>query len=360
MIERLSITNLKCFRSVSLELRPLTILTGLNSVGKSTVLQALLLVEMARRGMSAVPLTGEFGLAMGDAQDVLNRDAETRHIDVATAGTGGSRAVYFDVPENDGALTLNVLPDSDVPTAGDRIGAYLSAERLGPRDALEISARTHEEIGVGHQGQYTAQVLVELDRHLVDDMRRVPSETPLPATLASQSEAWLARIVKPMQVAAGRVPGTGLATLRFREPTLGAEWVRPANVGFGLSYALPIIVAGLSVARSSLFVVENPEAHLHPAGQSLMGEFLARVAASGVQVLVETHSDHVINGVRRAASGGERVIGAEDVTIHFFGAQSRIVQINVTQSGGLTEWPQDFFDQIERDLTTISRSAART
>lgn len=360
-MDHIEIRNLKCFRAVRLEMRKLTLLTGLNSSGKSTTLQAILLADIAARGFSDVPLIGDSGLSMGEAQDVLNREAANRIIEVTLVDGEQEATTRFDVPDEQGAVTLRVSSRPDVPPSSDRVGAYLSAERLGPRDALEISARPREELSVGHQGQYTAQVLVEHDREVVQETRRVPTTdgTALPATLGTQTEAWLSRIVRPIQVEASRVLGTSLATLRFREPTIAAEWVRPSNVGFGLSYALPIIVAGLTIPEDSLFVVENPEAHLHPSGQSLMGEFLARVAASGVQVVVETHSDHVLNGVRRCAVDDDTTLGPASIAVHFYGENGSTTQIDVTSSGGLSIWPVDFFDQIERDLTTISRQGPR-
>ena len=91
-------------------------------------------------------------------------------------------------------------------------------------------------------------------------------------------------------------------------------------MGFGLSYSLPVVVAGLvAPQRDALLIVENPEAHLHPAGQSRMGTFLATVAATGVQVL-ETHSDHVLNGIRRAI-GEHGVLQPADALVHFFDAK---------------------------------------
>ncbi|MGH3693299.1 MAG: AAA family ATPase [Pseudonocardiaceae bacterium] len=90
------------------------------------------------------------------------------------------------------------------------------------------------------------------------------------------------------------------------------------NIGFGFSYALPVIIAGLLAPGGGLLLVENPEAHLHPAGQSRLGRFLARIAGSGVQVVLETHSDHILNGVRLAVAD-ERTINAHDVIVHFFG-----------------------------------------
>lgn len=101
-------------------------------------------------------------------------------------------------------------------------------------------------------------------------------------------------------------------------------------------------------------MVENPEAHLHPAGQSRLGGFLARVAGSGVQVLIETHSDHVVNGVRLAVAA-ERTIAADDTIVHFFGeGEPAVIELN--EHGRLTEWPDGFFDQIENDLGRLARA----
>ncbi len=93
--------------------------------------------------------------------------------------------------------------------------------------------------------------------------------------------------------------------------------MRAPNMGFGVSYSLPIVLAGLFAPVGGLLIIENPEAHLHPAGQSRMGTFLATLAGDGVQVLVETHSDHVLNGIRRAI-GEHLVLGAEHALVHFF------------------------------------------
>lgn len=131
----------------------------------------------------------------------------------------------------------------------------------------------------------------------------------------------------------------------------------PAHSGFGLTYSLPILVAGLLVKPGSILIVENPEAHLHPQGQSQIAQFLARVAASGVYVVVETHSDHIINGTRLSCADREHPLQSDDVIIHYFdrdneGAPS-VEAIRVNSRGNLSKWPVGFFDQFERDLAEI-------
>jgi predicted ATPase len=129
-------------------------------------------------------------------------------------------------------------------------------------------------------------------------------------------------------------------------------------MGFGVSYSLPIVLAGLVASEDGLLLVENPEAHLHPAGQSRMGTFLATLAAAGVQVLIETHSDHVLNGVRRAI-GEHRVLGADRALVHFFDAkghgQPDVSTMRFTPTGGLSDWPERFFDQFQIDVAALAR-----
>ena len=67
-----------------------------------------------------------------------------------------------------------------------------------------------------------------------------------------------------------------------------------------------------------MLIVENPEAHLHAKAQSNMGYFLARMAAAGVRVIIETHSEHIVNGIRRMIVEGRTGMSADDRSIYFF------------------------------------------
>ena len=364
MIEAMRLENFKAFRSAEFDFRQLTVLTGLNSTGKSTVIQALLLAQVAvELGGQLVPLNGPYGLALGEALDVLNSSAELQNITFELKGPRGQETAILGVP-NDRAVALHVVqidqPAGLMPPRDGHVDTYLSAERLGPRDLLEIGPGSDSRIVVGHQGQFTAHALAQSERTIIRESLLHPStaEAALAVTLEAQAQGWLSTIVRPVLVEARWLAGANAATLRFRDPELLAEWSRPANVGFGLSYALPVIVAALTAPPGAMFLVENPEAHLHPAGQSLMGQFLTRVAAAGVQVVVETHSDHVINGVRLAAAR-DGLLPPADVLIHFLGNSGTRHNIEIQGSGALTEWPPGFFDQSELDLGQLSRLRRR-
>lgn len=315
MIKELEIVGFKRFANVEIELAPLTVLSGMNGAGKTTVIQAFLLAHEAASGVPSVPLNGPFGLDLGSAQDVLNLDAATDTAEIAlTMRLEDRTSACFRLDARDQTLLhlpVKGRPDSAQTVFGksERAFTYLCAERLGPRNVLGASARPSDDLGVGVRGEYCAQVMeVHGLKEKVEESRRHPDRRgEVDSFLKYQVEAWLSDIVRAIEIDTIWYPGTAVTALRFRSP--GGEWVRAPNMGFGVSYSLPIVLAGLFAPAGSLLLVENPEAHLHPAGQSQMGTFLAVIAGAGVQVIVETHSDHVLNGVRRAI-GEKKVLGA--------------------------------------------------
>ncbi|MBK9636389.1 MAG: AAA family ATPase [Bacteroidetes bacterium] len=116
--------------------------------------------------------------------------------------------------------------------------------------------------------------------------------------MLSQTSAWEREVSPGVNVVP--TPSGKAFTLKYtfnkKNDFTPTEPFSAENVGFGLSYALPIIVAALSSSENSLILVENPEAHLHPRGQSQLAKLLALAAQSGVQIIIETHSEHIING----------------------------------------------------------------
>ena len=174
----------------------------------------------------------------------------------------------------------------------------------------------------------------------------------VPATRLRQVEARMQSFFPGCGLVVEKVPHMNAVTLGIRTSE-DTDFHRPINVGFGLTQVLPIIVAALSANKHDLLLIENPEVHLHPAGQALMGQFLATVAHAGVQVIIETHSDHVLNGIRRAVKSS--IVSPEQVVLHFFRPRSsddksQVVTPQLDKTGNIDVWPEGFFDQFDKDM----------
>ena len=374
MIAKIRLENFKRFRDLSLRAADLTVLTGTNGAGKTSVLHSLLLArQMTRQPQQKyVELNGVDSLELGGAEDVIHREASEELAVIEVFDTEGECWRWSFCAPKGKQKTLNAAV---VDRPADYRGAisesapsftYLCAERLGPRDVLSASAADASELGVGARGEFVAQVLASSERMRVrvrDGRLAVGATGTKLSGLLHQTESWMGRIVRPTQIDVEWFPNTSVTRLRFKTPGLRTEWTRAPNAGFGISYALPLIVAALRAEVGGLLLVENPEAHLHPAGQSAIGGFLAQVAADGVQVFLETHSDHVVNGIRVSIAEGKAALLEEQAVIHFFRGEDEeglsVESMEVRQTGQLTNWPAGFFDQAQVDLATLASSRRR-
>ena len=231
---------------------------------------------------------------------------------------------------------------------------YLNAERIGPR--IRQMIKFYDYPNVGWQGEFVAQILGDTNftqKFVVDETRRA-AETESPR-IEQQTKAWMNFVL----------PGFDIDYPPYSKDLLSAQIkvgnsytqgnpILATNVGFGISYVLPIIVTGLLAPKGCFMVVENPEAHLHPSAQSKIGRYLAAIANAGVNVIVETHSDHVINGIQIATVKNE--IASSLVTINYFSPkeqQPECVSISLNEKGELSKWPDGFFDQTQKDFAQL-------
>lgn len=368
MIRKIQLADFKCFTNMMFSTAPLTLLTGTNSVGKSSVLQSLLLFRLATLSASAgeeiISLNGPYGLNLGAFDDILRHDVSTADIPTIgmsiteehseyritlTGGEVGARyaRVQFSGDDLPGSLSVEGLGEF----------VYLSSDRFGPRLTSEVQSVPKESLELDYRGEHTADLLSRCERdEVVPELEhpKAPGQR-----LLKQTEAWLSSFVPGVEIRVEPAPDLDLATIRFKRGGVSSEWERPANTGYGVSYCLPIVVAGLTAQKGSILIVESPEAHLHSSAQSEMGSFLARLAASGVQVLIETHSDHILNGIRKAAVQIDHPLSHKDVIVNHLSLENQTVhkdEIRITETGSLTSWPRTFFDQAEIDIGAIVKS----
>jgi len=409
MISSIHLEHFKCFTDLRLPLAPLTLLTGVNAAGKSSAIQPLVLLHqtmMDSEHSKSLVLNGlllRLGRFVDVVDEVYGRDSFAFKV-VANGtsirwlfrsasrellvGNGAERAATVDGRQlEDANWGGGFFPRWSDPTGGQSQGLagierwlagliYLSTERIGPRDAYRAASDFsdsrsasyypvpsemestgsgfNERVQLGSGGELTPWYLLQYGGD-----RQVHKTLCLDATttLARQVEARLADFF----------PGAGLdlkpvsanfVTLLIRTDRSG-RFHLPQNVGFGLTNILPVLTACLAASPGQPVIIENPEGHLHPSAQAKMGRFVAQVAATGVQVILESHSDHILNGIRRAVKEG--VVPPESVAIHFFqrrestsGYETQVVSPVINKSGVLDYWPPGFFDQLDRDLEALT------
>ncbi len=332
MINKIHIQGFKCFDDEEFVLTPLTLLSGLNSSGKSTFLQAVRLMY-EKSALSA----------LGPVSELVS--SLHKKMSITLTSSGGD--YLFEYPES---------KNYDYPFVEPVIAAYISAARLGPELYLPVSQEEERGFSVGEKGEF---VLDFLEHHselagLPDILRRREANS---SSVRNNVSAWLGVISPGIKMEWMAIPKADLIRAEY-------SGHRPNNVGFGISYALPIIANVLVYAalvangeqESTLLMIENPEAHLHPAGQTQLGEFLARAASCGVQIVVETHSDHLLNGIRLAVKN--KILKAVDSTFYYFNydfdeERTSVQQPIIDDDGFFDEWPDGFFDETEKNLGRI-------
>ena len=358
MIQAMAVKNFKCFNNQKLGLGRLTVLAGLNGTGKSSVLQALLVLRQSGLTADGLParLKWQGGLIdLGSFREVLCDNADDDVIEVAVTFDRERVAIRQELsgttPEQVGfadALRSSLYRWSMF---------YVGADRLGPQKALPFLEQGHEShTPLGVRGEH---VLWFLERYGGQRKvrRALHREESRKNTLMSQTNAWMKLISPGAEVQIAPMTSADLAVggFAFEQPNdVKTRTFRATNVGFGLTYALPAVVALLAALDDDLVLLENLEAHLHPSGQTQLAELAARSAAAGAQVIVETHSDHVLDGIRLAVHEG--VVGADQVVVHYFERRGMDVSVTtpvVRPDGRLDIWPEGFFDQHEKTLARL-------
>lgn len=374
MLREIHISSFKCFDTLDLPMAPLTLLAGVNGGGKSSVMQALVLLSqtfgLQEWGRSLLLEGPE--LALGSVADVLNQDSARRRLAIGI--TSDTQQVKWSFKAEDRrALSIEL---EQIELDGERIPldtptrwlmpsehaevspvihalrhlSWITAERTGPRELLPLRvADGHAR--VGHHGELAAGLLYWRGEDEVNSALCLPDTPP---TLFHQVRGHMQRFFPGCDLRVSPIEGVSAISLRLRSDSR-SDFQRPQNVGFGLTQLFPIIVALLAARPGDVLLIENPEVHLHPRAQQGIGILLAETASSGVQVVLETHSDHVLNGVRLAVK--REKLAATDVRVHFFahrpGQAAAPVSPTMDADGRLDSWPEGFFDQFDFALAEL-------
>lgn len=361
-IEKIKLKNFKCHKSLEADMKKLNILTGSNASGKSSLVQALLLAfqswnESEKRQINTNKI---YDMNLGIPINIVSEDLEERSINIELFLNGVKNKIVLGLPDDNDRICFDISNYEEIMEAkehGYHLGKmslfFLNAERKGPRIVSFINDII--PYSVGNAGENTSYVLSELDK-----LQKIRGVFELPKDLkiseidrfSANCEEWLNVIVPGTKIQYSVDIEKNITTLLLQNQ---GEFHLPIATGFGITYVLPIIVQALaaSMIENSVLIIENPEAHLHPLSQSRLGKFLALAAVNGVQVILETHSEHIVDGCRIQTAKEKQ---CENMKILFFEKKANnsiYKNINIQDNGELEEWPEGFFDQKRADLREL-------
>jgi predicted ATPase len=417
MISKLLLKNFKLFKEETvIPLSNINLLTGINGRGKSTVLQAFLLMKQSPiydRTTTKLILNGE-DVTLGSFSDIRNvrttpirfsfvyddfiirydfvenlddpMVADVKQISVKDVlpkknfdyllmkGKKGftikdkTKKEYTPLPvtlydmfisEASLALNANLIQCQNI---FGRLNLskvhYVSSDRIGPQ-LFHHDKTLKRFYSVGPRGEDSVMVLYHSKNKPVSDsfiknlnkfFHVIPEEVG--TTVELQTAFWFEKLFSGAKFEIKPIPSANLLTFKI-SPDGGFDYFTTTNVGYGYSHVLPILVAGLIANPGEILIVENPEAHLHPFAQSIIAKFLTLVSMNGVQVFIESHSEHILNGLRIPVFN--KIVPNTHLNVLYFARENQkyFKKIAVSPTGGISDWPQDFFDQATRDLNYL-------
>jgi len=242
---------------------------------------------------------------------------------------------------------------------------YLGPLRDEPKPLYPLAAGADPQ-DVGLRGEFTAAVY---DLHKNQRIRYIPTTVFQPAevkpttslrTLEAAVTDWLHYL------------NVAESVLTIDKGKLGHEMkvVPPGlsqphdltHVGVGVSQVLPILVMCLLAEPDTTLIFEQPEIHLHPKVQTLLGDFFLSMSLLGKQCILETHSEYLVNRLRFRAAAAEARDIANRIRMYFVekqGDSSSFRPVIVNEFGAISDWPQGFFDQSQNEAEEILRAATR-
>jgi predicted ATPase len=439
-ITRFGLRNFKAFRYLEdIELKPLTLLVGANSSGKSSIFQSLLLLKQSLLSSGSAPLKfdgewvrlGGFASVISDFDPsrILEYRLQLRSRGLPSVTTpSGETVLSFESSSTSGSARLKELAtrlagpgfagfeamrlDQDTLMIGDRafgglelydvgsgklfefdsavqlvVGAqpdatealsallvhrfflreigtelshrldYLGPVRADPRPFYPVS----EEPEVGTRGEGAVPYLLKHKDDVVPFVLASSEKTLRHAPLLRAINEWLAhmRVTPGLAIA----PVESIAYTAFvRRWEANSRPVNLAQVGFGVSQLLPVLIQGLRKPADAWILFEQPEIHLHPRLQAELGDFFLACARTGKTLMVETHSDHMVHRIRRRIAEDATGELADMVQILFVHAGtednpgSYVEPLRVAPDGSIENWPDDFLQDSADEALAILRA----
>lgn len=355
MLKEVFVDGYKSIDQAKVELRQFTLFSGVNSAGKSSMIQAInYLLDLQR----------QFAGQQRDRYGVIGRFVDARN------SVKGNKEIIFELTEGDtdkenrffkavcsGGEGINLV-QTEFPKERKlaeeeekRKVIYLSAERIGVQNTYELNIQNPYDIG--NKGQFVYSYLSYFGQEELAEPEFICHPDEIGMSLSNQVNYWMDDLLG-FRIQVNAVPDVDQVVVTYSNAK-GNRYYRAVNVGTGVTYISALIIAALSCKRGDTLIVENPEIHLHPRAQSRLMEFLAFLCDRGLQVILETHSDHIYNGMRKCIK--RNMLSRDKIAAYYFELdetmQTRIHHITFNEQGAEQTHPYGMFDQFDDDLDEL-------
>ncbi len=376
MIENIHIKNFKAHSDTRMSLSRINILSGLNGLGKSSIIQALLLLRQTQtKGLLAkgLDLNGEL-CSIGSIKDCIYQYAETDNIEISIK-TNYEQVQWSFVADIHNLSDTFIKSNKKTTFSADskfilfnNNFQYISAFRNGPTNDYDKDTSSVELLNQISRKEGRCELVAHFFHYfkdyIVDDA--IVKDSKLGNSLKGQVEFWMREISPNINIHVNQNETSFNIKYSYSNKDIQTEHFKASNIGFGVSYVLPIVVATLQACSSvsskskkennSIIIIENPEAHIHPSGQAKLMELICLASKCGVQFIIETHSDHIINGLLVGIKN--KLISEDFAKVFYFDRydethSANVIDLPVLKGGKIKNAPNGFFDQLDKDMSTL-------
>ena len=348
MIENLYISNLKSIKELSVDCSNINLFIGTNSSGKSTILQAILLLAQNINHLDS-GLNGRL-VRLGNFDEAKCKYSRDSVIKIKVTAPSLMRSFIFKRFNDDEGRIIEPEfegKDYNFMSLEDRNFQYVSCNRIGPQNIYMKNMDVYETMGIDSE-----YAISYLSAHGSDPIDSKLCKSTDDFTLLGQVNWWLDYIVDAT-ISLEEIPRADAITVSYSFHEL--HNIRPTNIGSGISYLISILITCLSMPADGVVIIENPEIHLHPRAQSRICEFLYFVADADRQLFIESHSDHIFNGFRVGIT--TKAMCRDKINIQFAALNqenfSSIVKVEIDDWGNVVNQKEDLFDQFDIDLNKM-------
>jgi predicted ATPase len=353
MLKKLVVKNFKCFENEEFDFRNLTILTGENSSGKSSLIQAILL--LGNPHFIGTPFNSDLlnYIQSLDINELFNKFTNIKEI-YLKAKFKDDEPLEINLKKNEDKFEQQItqLNFPNRLSYSENL-FYLNADRGRIKQVNQyIKNLSNKYFGIN--GEWIANYYEHNKRKTIEEYLIKDNSG---YTLETQVNYWLKYItgIDDIEIETEKIaPTTVKSFFKYK----GREFL-PENVGTGLSYLFSILVICLSAKKGNIIIIENPEIHLHPKSQAKLGEFFAFIASVGIQLIIETHNDHIINKIRYEVYKN-RINNTDVIFYYMQNKNPHITKLFLNKTGhwidskeNIIEFPTGFFDATLDELLEI-------